>query len=198
MMTRIATASLLLPLLFAWGCRPAPKDTSRVIASAGSDKITENDLVSLVNELSPDAAQAKNFLTNPAARESRAQLADKLAMQKAILTYAAQQGLTKDPAVQRLIEGAEAQVYFQELVKKRLEGVTPTEEQLKALYEKKIAPMKAQNHGKGIPPYEMVHPQLPNLWRQERSQEIAQEVQQDIRAHVPITLADEYKPTSGK
>jgi hypothetical protein len=87
-------------------------------------------------------------------------------------------------------------VYFQALVKKRLEGVTPTEAQLKAFYDEKVAAMKAQGQEKGVPAYEMVKPQLPDLWLQERSRQISQEVQQEIRARIPITLADDYKPAA--
>ena len=193
---RFASASLLLPLLVAWGCRPAPKDTSRVIATAGDQKITEKEFTDLVKGLSPDAAQATAFLTSPADRERRAQMADQMAMQDAILAYAKLQGLPKDPTIQRQVEGAEAQVYFQALVKKRLEGVTPTEAQLKAFYDEKVAAMKAQGQEKGVPAYEMVKPQLPNLWLQERGRQIAQEVQQEIRTRIPITLADDYKPAA--
>lgn len=196
MMKRIAPASLLLPLFLAWGCRPAPKDTSRVIATAGGEKITEHDFTDLVQSLSPDPAQAQAFLTNPAARENRAQLVDKFAMQKAVMAYAGLQGLTRDPQIQRQIEGAEAQVYFQALVQKRLEGVNPTEAQLKAFYDERVAALKAQGQGAAAPAYEMVKPQLPNLWRQQRSREVAQEVQQEIRARIPITLADDFKPTA--
>jgi hypothetical protein len=196
MIKRTASISLMLPLLFAWGCRPAPKDTSRVIASIGDVKITEKNFADLVEGLAPNPAQAQDFLTNPAHRESRAQLADQLAMQKAVMAYASQDGLTKDPKIQRQIENAEAGVYFQALVQKRLEGVTPTDEQLKAFYDQKVAALKAQGQDKNVPTYEMVKAQLPNLWRQERSREVAQEVQQDIRTRIPITLADDYKPAA--
>lgn len=194
MITRSASASLLLPLLFAWGCRPAPKDTSRVIATAGDQKITEHDFVDLVKSLSPDAAQTKAFLTSPADRDRRAQLANQMAMQKAVVAFANLQGLAKDPKVQRQLEIAEAQVYFQAMVQKRMEGVVPTEEQLRTFYDKRVAEMKAQGQGGGVPPFEMVKPQLPNLWLKARGQEIAQEVQQEIQARVPITMADDYKP----
>lgn len=184
-------------LALALGCgKAADKDASRVIASAGSDKITESDFKGIVQSLAPDAAKAAAFLTDPAAREARAQLADQLAMQKAILAYAKLQGLDKDPAVQRQIEGAEAQAYFQSLLQKRLAGAEPTEAQLKALYDERVAAMKAQGQATAAPPFEQVKGQLPGLWRQQRQQEAAQELQKEIRARVPVTLADDFKPVA--
>ena len=190
------TFSMALVLPLALGCKKAPQDKSRVIATAGSDKITETEFQDLVRGLSPDKAQAESFLTNPAAREARAQLADQLAMQKAILAYAKLQGLDKDRAVQRQVEGAEAQAYFQSLVQKRLAGAEPTEAQLKALYDERIAALKAQGQGGSVPPFEQVKGQLPTLWRQQRQQEAAQELQKEIRARIPVTLADDYKPVA--
>lgn len=191
---RTSSAILLMPLLLAWGCRPAPRDTSRVIASAGGHKITEQDFTTLVNGLSPDGTQAHDFLTNPADRERRAELVNQMAMQEAILSYAHLQGLDKDPIVRRQVEGAEAQAYFQAMVQKRLQGLTPTDAELKAFYDSRVAAMKAQGQDKGIPAFEVVKPQLPALWRQDRGRQIAQELQQEIRSRVPITLADDYKP----
>lgn len=192
-----ATASLVLPLALALGCGKAPqKDTSRVIATAGSQKITEADFKHLVMTLSPDAAKATTFLTDPAAHEARAELADKLAMQKAIVAYADLQGLPKDPLAQTELEGAKAQVYFQILVQKRMAGLEPTDAQLKAFYDDRVAMMKAQGQTAPPPPFEQVKSQLPNLWRQQRSQEITQELQKEIRDRIPVTLADDYKPTA--
>lgn len=193
----ILTASLAAGLALALGCgKPANKDASRVIASAGSEKITESDFKGIVQALAPDAAKAAAFLSDPAAREARAQLAEQLAMQKAILAYAKLQGLDKDPAVQRQIEGAEAQAYFQSLLQKRLAGAEPTEAQLRALYDERIAAMKAQGQGGAAPSFEQVKGQLPGLWRQQRQQEVAQELQKEIRERIPVTLADDFKPVA--
>ena len=190
------TFSMALVLPLALGCKKAPQDKSRVIATAGSDKITETEFQDLVRGLSPDKAQAESFLTNPAAREARAQLADQLAMQKSIVAYAGLQGLTKDPIVQRQLERAQAQVYLQTLVTKRLAGMEPTDAQLKALYDERVAAMKAQGGSVTAPPFEQVKAQLPTLWRQQRQQEITQEVEKEIRARFPVTLADDYKPVA--
>ncbi|HEX9009838.1 MAG TPA: SurA N-terminal domain-containing protein [Holophagaceae bacterium] len=197
MRTPILTASLAAGLALALGCgKPVNKDTSRVIASAGGDKITESDFKGIVQALAPDATKAAAFLTDPAAREARAQLAEQLAMQKAILAYAKLQGLDKDPAVQRQIEGAEAQAYFQSLLQKRLAGAEPTEAQLKALYDERIAALKAQGQTGTVPPFDQVKGQLPTLWRQQRQQEAAQELQKEIRTRIPVTLADDFKPAT--
>lgn len=193
----ILTAGLASGLILALGCgKPANKDASRVIASAGGEKITEADFQGLVKALSPDAAQATSFLKDPAAREARAQLADQLAMQKAIVAYANLQGLSQDSAVQRQLERAQAQVYFQTLIQKRLAGAEPTEAQLKALYDERIAAMKAQGQAGAAPSFEQVKGQLPGLWRQQRQQEAAQELQKEIRARIPVTLADDYRPVA--
>ncbi len=193
----ILIASLAAGLALALGCgKPASKDASRVIASAGGEKITEADFQGLVKALSPDPAQAASFLSDPAAREARAQLADQLAMQKAIVAYANLQGLAKDPGVQRQLERAQAQVYFQTLIQKRLAGAEPTEAQLKALYDERIAALKAQGQAGSVPPLDQVKGQLPNLWRQQRQQEAAQELQKEIRERIPVTLADDYKPVA--
>jgi hypothetical protein len=196
-MRKTVLIASLAGLALALGCGKAvDKDASRVIASAGGDKITESDFKGIVQALAPDAAKATAFLTDPAAREARAQLAEQLAMQKAILAYAKLQGLDKDPAVQRQIEGAEAQAYFQSLLQKRLAGAEPTEAQLKALYDERIAALKAQGQTGTVPPFDQVKGQLPTLWRQQRQQEAAQELQKEIRARIPVTLADDYKPVA--
>lgn len=196
MTNRFIITSLALPAAFALtlGCGKAPQDKSRVIATAGSEKITETDFKELVNALSPDAAKAKAFLQDPAAREARAELADQLAMQKAIVAYANLQGLPKDPLIQRQLERAQAQVYFQSMIQKRLADAEPTDAQLQALYNERVAAMKAQGQTTAAPPFEQVKSQLPNLWRQQRTQEITLELQKEIRARIPVTLADDYKP----
>lgn len=198
MTNRSITVGLALAsaLALALGCAKKPQDKSRVIATAGSEKITEADFKELVTTLSPDAAKATAFLQDPAAREARAELADQLAMQKAIVAYASLQGLTKDALIQRQLERAQAQVYFQSMVQKRLANAEPTEAQLRALYNERVTAMKAQGQTAPPPPFEQVKSQLPNMWRQQRTQEITQELQKEIRARIPVTLADDYKPAA--
>jgi len=198
MINRSITISLALPavLVLGLGCRKAPQDKSRVIATAGNEKITETDFKDLVKALSPDEAKATSFLNDPAAREARAQLADQLAMQKAIVAYANLEGLPKDPLIQRQLERAQAQVYFQSMIQKRLAGAEPTDAQLQALYNERVAAMKAQGQTAAAPPFEQVKSQLPNLWRQQRTQEITEALQKEIRERIPVTLADDYKPVA--
>jgi hypothetical protein len=193
----VLATSLAATLALALGCgRPPAKDAGRVIANAGGEKITETDFQSLVRTLSPSQAQAETFLKDPAAREERARLADQLAFQKALMIYAKQQGLDKDPAVLRRIEQQQAQVYFQSLVQKRLAGSDPTDAQLQAFYKERVAQLQATGQAQAIPPYEQVKAQLPEMWRQQRGRQVSQDVQNDIRQKVPVTLADDYRPAS--
>ena len=104
-------------LLLSLACKTGKPDTSRVIANVGGDKITEAEFQDVVKTLSPDPKEAQTFLTDPAARDERAQLASRIAMSRAITTYAKQTGLDQDPSVKRQIEQQQANVYFQALAK---------------------------------------------------------------------------------
>lgn len=180
-------------LVLALACKTSKPDTSRVIANVGGDKITEAEFQDVVKTLSPDPKEAQKFLTDPTAREERAQLASQIAMSKAISAYARQTGLDQEPAVKRQLEQKQAEVYFQALAKKRMTTVDPTDEQLLAFYTEQVERMKAQGRT-GVPPFETVKAQVAEGWKQQRMQTVSQEIQKEIKAKVPVTLADDYRP----
>lgn len=181
-------------LVFALACKSSKPDTSRVIANVGGEKITEAEFQDVVKTLSPDPKDAQNFLTDPAARDERAQLASRIAMSRAISTYAKQTGLDQEPSVKRLLEQQQANVYFQALAKKRMTTAEPTDEQLQAFYKEQVERMKAQGQVQGIPPFETVKAQLVQGYKQKRMADISQDIQKEIKAKVPVTLADDYRP----
>ena len=182
-----------LALFLSLGCHPGKSDTSRVIANVGGDKVTEAEFQDVVKTLSQDPKEAQSFLSDPAARDERANLASRIAMSKAIAAYAKQTGLDQDPAVKRQLEQQEANIYFQALAKKRMPTAEPTDEQLMAFYKEQVERMKAQGAA-GVPPFETVKAQVAQGYKQQRAQAVSLDIQKEIKAKVPITLADDYRP----
>jgi hypothetical protein len=181
-------------LLFALACKPGKPDASRVIANIGGEKLTEAEFQDVVRTLSQSPKEADAFLVDPAARNDRAQLASRIAMSRAITTYAKKTGLDKDPAIQRRLEQELANIYFQSLAKKRASVLQPTDEQLQGFYKEQVARMKAQGMTQAAPAFETVKAQVAEGWKQQRMQTISQDIQNEIKAMVPITLADDYRP----
>jgi hypothetical protein len=193
-MTSYAALIVGSALLLSLACNSSKPDTSRVIANVGGDKITEAEFQDVVKSLSPDPKEAQSFLSDPAAQAERANLASRIAMSKAIATYAKETGLDKDPTVRRQLEQQEANVYFQALAKKRAATTEPTDEQLLAFYKEQVERMKAQGGAANVPPFETVKAQVAQGYKQQRVASISQDIQKEIKAKVPITLADEYRP----
>jgi len=181
-------------LILSLACKTGKPDTSRVIANVGGDKITEAEFQDVVKTLSPDPKEAQTFLTDPAARNERAQLASNFAMSRAITTYAKQTGLDQDPSVKRQLEQQQANVYFQALAKKRMTTIEPTDEQLQAFYKEQVDRMKAQGATGAPPPFEAVKAQLVQGFKQQRMAAVKDEIQKEVKAKVPVTLADDYRP----
>jgi len=181
-------------LLLSLACKTSKPDTSRVIANVGGDKITEAEFQDVVKTLSPDPKEAQTFLSDPAAREERAQLASRIAMSRAITAYAKQTGLDQDASVKRQLEQQAANVYFQALAKKRVTTAEPTDEQLMGFYKEQVERMKAQGGAGAPPPFEAVKAQVAQGYKQQRMAAISQEIQKEIKAKVPVTLADDYRP----
>jgi hypothetical protein len=196
-MSKLTSTTLLLAgsaLVLALACKTSQPDTSRVIANVGGEKITEAEFQDVVRTLSADPKEAQTFLTDPAAREERAQLANRVAMSRAITAYAKLTGLDQDPAVKRQMEQQQANVYFQVLAKKRSTSEVPTEAQLLAFYKEQVDKMKAQGRSQGIPPFEAVKAQVAEGWKQQRVQTVSLDIQKEIKAKVPVTLVDDYRP----
>ena len=115
-MSKLTPGAALLvgtALVFSLACKTSKPDSSRVIANVGGDKITEAEFQDVVKSLSADPKAAQSFLTDPAARDERAQLASRIAMSRAITAYAKQTGLDQKPAVKRQLEQQQASVFFQ-------------------------------------------------------------------------------------
>ncbi len=81
-------------------------------------------------------------------------------------------------------------------MQRRLAKAEPTEEQLLAFYKERVAMLQAQGRSQGVPPFETVKGQLPELWKQQRAQALSQEIQKEVKAKVPVTLADDYRPAA--
>lgn len=181
-------------LFLSLACGTGKPDKSRVIANIGGQKLTEAEFQDVVRTLSQGSKDADAFLTDPAARNDRAQLASRIAMARAINTYAKKTGLDKDPSVQRQLEQSQANVYFQALAKQRSASLQPTDEQLQAFYKEQVDRMKAQGMTQPPPAFETVKTQVAEGWKQQRMQAISADIQKDIKAIIPITLADDYRP----
>ncbi|HJV49176.1 MAG TPA: hypothetical protein VJ549_07885 [Geothrix sp.] len=194
-MVHVTTLLAGSALLLSMACKTSKADTSRVIANVGGEKITEAEFRDVVTTLSPDPKEAQAFLNDPAAREDRAQLANRIAMSRAIAAYAKQTGLDQDPSVKRQLEQQQANVYFQALAKKRMPTAEPTDEQLMAFYKEQVERMKAQG-GTNVPPFDTVKAQVAQGYKQQRMAAISQDIQKEIKAKVPVTLADDYRPAS--
>jgi hypothetical protein len=193
-MTQPAALVLGSALLLSLACNGGKPDSSRVIANIGGTKITEAEFQEVVRTLSQNPKEAQAFLTDPAARDERANLVSRIAMSRAIAAYAKQTGLDKDPSVKIQLEQQDANVYFQALAKQRLSTAEPTDEQLLAFYKEQVERMKAQGAAGAPPPFESVKAQVAQGYKQQRMQAVSLDIQKEVKAKVPVTLADDYRP----
>ena len=189
-LSALATAALLALL----GCNSVPQDGGRVLANAGGQKITEAEFKAMVELMAQDPAQAKEFLESPAAREQRARMLNDWALSKSLLAYGKAQGLEQDPKMRIRLDNALAQATFRAMVEQRLAKLEPTEAQLKATYDELVAQRKAAGQDQGLPTFEQVKGQMPDLWRQKRAQEVQGAVLDEVKAAFPVTLAEDVKP----
>jgi hypothetical protein len=188
--------ALALPsiaLLALLGCNSVPQDGSKVLANVGGEKITEGDFRQVLESSGAPKEQIADFLANPAARDQRAGYLNQLAMGKALIAYAKTEGLDQDPKVKQAVEQAMAKAYFQALVERRVGKGEPSEAQLKAYYEKKVAERTALGQAQGLPKYEEIKAQLPQLWKQEQMQEAQAGIMGELKEKVSMTIADEWK-----
>jgi hypothetical protein len=177
-MSKLILPALALALTVLPGCHKGSKDTSKVLANVGGEKITQADLEVLVKSMIPDPDQAQKLMASEGFRTQKSEFVQQLAMQKVLLAYARKQGVDQDPAAKVRVEGAVAQVYFQNLLAKRAGGPPPTDAQLQGMYD------EVKRKRPDVPPFEAVKPKL--------AQEFTQyQLMKDLKASMPVTYSDE-------
>jgi hypothetical protein len=188
--------ALALPsiaLLALLGCNTAPQDGGKVLANVGGEKITEGDFRQIIEASGASKEQISEFLTNPMAQDQRAQALTGMAMTKAVIAFGRQEGLDQDPKVKQALEQAMAKAYFQALMDRRVGKAEPTEEQLKAAYDELVAERAGTGQAQGLPKFEEVKAQLPQLWRQRQMQKAQEGVLAELKEKVPMTIAEDWK-----
>ena len=169
---------LALSLAVLAGCGKATKDTAKVLANVGGDKITQADLEALVKAMMPDPAKYEKLMASEGFRAQRSEFVQQLAMQRLLLAYARKQGVDQETGVKFQVERATAQVYFQSLLAKRSGGGAPTDAQLMGMYD------EVKKKQPAIPPFEAVKAQL--------AQEYPQyQLMKEVKLSMPVTYADE-------
>jgi hypothetical protein len=181
-----------LVVLGLLGCGKVSEDHGKVLATVAGEKITEKAFADTVQNVMGD--QGKDLLSNPANKERRNQILGTLVNQKAILAWAKEKGLDKDPKVQIEVSSAVANAYFNILLEKSSANAEPTDEQLRELYDQVLAQAKAANQAQGIPPFEQVKGQLPALWKQRHMQDARERVLNELNAKYPVVFDPDYRP----
>jgi hypothetical protein len=179
------------------GCGKVSKDNGKVLATVGGEKITEKTFIEAVNLVMGDEAKAKDMLTNDTMHEQRNQFLGTLVNQRAMLKWAKDQGLDKDPKVQIEITSALANAYFQIMADRLVVKAEPTDVQLKGFYDEIAAQAKAGNQPGAIPPFEQVKAQLPAAWKRKQVQVARESVLAQLNQKYPVVFAPEYRPMQG-
>jgi hypothetical protein len=191
-MARMTGAGALL-VLGLLGCNKVSKDHGKVLATVAGEKITEQAFTDTVQNVMGD--QAKDLLSNPASKERRNQILGTLVNQKAILAWAKENKLDKDPRAQVEVSSAVANVYFNLMLEKGAASTAePTDVQLKELYDQILAQATAANQAQGIPPFEQVKAQLPSVWKQRQMQGARERVLKELNEKYPVVFDPEYRP----
>jgi hypothetical protein len=190
-MARMTGAGALL-VLGLLGCNKVSKDHGKVLATVAGEKITEQAFTDTVQNVMGD--QAKDLLSNPASKERCNQILGTLVNQKAILAWAKEKGLDKDPKAQIEVSSAVANAYFNIMLEKSAVSAEPTDVQLKELYDQILAQAKAANQAQGIPPFEQVKAQLPSVWKQRQVQGARERVLNELNQKYPVVFDPEYRP----
>jgi len=189
--THMAGMASLVALL-SLGCSKVSKDTSQVVASVGTEKITLNQFSEIVKLATGDEAKAKEVLSGENMRDQRNRFLESLVQDKAVVQLAKAQGVDKDPKVRMQLEQVTARVYMQALIEKR--AGQPSDAELKAMLEKLMKSQGAPGKDVKLPPFEVVKPQLLNLWRQEKLQGLVETMLKEAQQKSPATYAEGYKP----
>ena len=177
------------------GCGKVSKDNSKVVASVGGEKITEQAFNETVHVFLGDKAKADELLGNQAMREQRNQILASLVNQKALFDYVKSQGLDKDPQVQLQITSATAGAYFQIMVDRLASKAVPTDAQLKIFYDDYVLQAKAAGQGANIPPFDQVKDQLPEAWKRKQADVVRETLMTTLNQKYPVVFAEGYQPT---
>lgn len=177
-----------------YGCSRFRKSEGAVLAKVGREAVTSMDLKTLIEMNFKDAAMVQKFLTGEENKARRSQAVESMALNRAMLQFGKLQGLEKDPQHRLMLEQAQAQVVYQTLVEKRSAKLEPSEADLKALYDEVAAERKAAGQEKGFPSFEEAKAQLPMVWKQRQTKKISEEILKEVKAVVPITYSEGYKP----
>ncbi|BDU78304.1 hypothetical protein [Mesoterricola sediminis] len=185
-------------LVAGLACSRVSPDNSKVVANVGGEKITEKAFTEAVKILLGDEARAKDLLTNPANRDQRNRFLQEFVDQKVLVKYGDKQGLGKDPKAKLLVDAAKANAYGQVLMERAVSTGEPSEEQMKAFYEKVKAQAKAAGQDKDFPAYEAVKAQLPAAVRRDQIKEASQGLIGRAKAAVPATIDPEWRSAEAK
>jgi len=180
-------------VLIPMGCGKVSKDHSKVLASVGSEKITEKTFGETVHTWIGDDAKAKDLLSNQAMRDQRNQILGSLVNQKALFQFVKSEGLDKDPKVQILIASATADAYFQIMADRKMTKAEPTDAQLKTFYDDYSLQAKAANQP--VPPFDQVKAQLPAAWKRKQSEIAREALLGELNKKYPVVFAPDYKPS---
>ncbi len=177
------------------GCGRLSRDTSPVLANVGGKKVTETEYRALLRLVLKDDKKAEEAFQNPEMRERRNELLGNLAMMRAVNQLAAKEGLDKEPGTKMLLEQAAAQAYLQVMMERRAGAqVEPTEAQLHAIYDERLAVARSAGQDKDFPAFEAVKPQLKGMWQQQQQEEAKKALLQELKTKVPVTYAEGWKP----
>ncbi|MGA2083628.1 MAG: SurA N-terminal domain-containing protein [Holophaga sp.] len=176
------------------GCGKVSKDNTRVLASVGGEKITEQAFAETVRLYLGDEAKAKDILTNAALREQRNQILGTLVNQKALMQWVKAEGLDRDPKVQIEITSALAGAYFQILADRLVTKAEPTDAELEAFYDDYALQAKAAGQGAQVPSYDQVKAQLPAAWKRRQAQIARESLLAQLNQRYPVVFDPDYRP----
>lgn len=179
----------------ALGCAKVSKDTSKVLANVGGEKITENEFRTAMLSIYGDEAKVKDLMANANERNQRL---GEMVDQRMLIKYGDKQGLDKDGKVKLLLEGAKANAYGQVLMDRTIPKGEPSEAQMKAFYDEALNRAKAAGQEKNFPPYDAVKAQIPGAMRQKQVQEASKRILKDAKGQVPVTVDPEWKAPGGE
>ena len=194
--TFLATGALAALL----GCgHQASVDTSAVLANVNGTRITQAMFEARARTLSTDPKAIEAFLKDSKYLPQRVQLVHQLAFEAAMDQVAAKNGLAQDPATQALLAKERASIFANVLVSRAAGSAAPTEAQLRAFYDEKVAARKAAGQAQGLPDFEAIkaNPQFVDAYNQEQFQKAGEAFEKDLKAQVPVTYSEGFQSPDG-